>query len=64
MAKITYNIILFTDDLQSGNKGFVKYRDVGDIEKFRLFVNKKFPKWKFATVYNHKTKEKIEVIKP
>lgn len=59
----SYNVILFTNDLNVGAKGFVKYRKVSSIQKFKVFANQQFPKWTFATIYDNETKEKIEVIK-
>jgi hypothetical protein len=55
---------VFTNDLKVGQKGYITYHKINDINKFRTFVTGKYPDWKFATVYNNITKEKLEVIKP
>ena len=59
-----FNIIINTGDEALGNKGYIKYRKVSSVPKFKLFAASKYPLWKFATVYDKKTREKIEVIKP
>lgn len=64
MSKIVFNIIIFTGNITTGNKGYVTYHKVNSIQSFRKFANEKYPQWKFATIYNNSTKEKIEVIKP
>lgn len=64
MSKIIFNIIINTGDLSLGNKGYITYHKVNSIQLFKKFANEKYPNWKFANVYNHSTKEKIEIIKP
>ena len=56
MGKIVYNVIINTGG------AYITYHKVNSIAKFKLFADRKFPGWKFATVYDGKTK--IEVIKP
>lgn len=63
MAKQVFNIIVFTDNLTIGNKGYITYHKVNNIDKFILFTSGKYPKWKFITVYDNKTKAKLDVIK-
>lgn len=63
MSKIVYNIIIFTNDINIGNKGYITYHKVNSLSNFIEFANKTYPDWKFLTLYNHATKEKIEVIK-
>ena len=63
MAKIVYNIIINTGDLNTGSNGYVTYHKVHSIPKFKEFASNRYPKWKFATVYNNATKEKMEIIK-
>jgi len=58
-----YNVILFTNDINTGNNGFVKYRKIDNLERFKKFIDTQYPKWVFATLYDNKTKEKIGVIK-
>jgi hypothetical protein len=64
MAKQIFNIIVFTGNKLIGNDGFVKYRKVNDINKFVSFISNKYPLWKFATIYDNVTKDKIKVITP
>ncbi len=65
MSKISeYNIIINTGDPLKYNNGYITYHKVNSIAKFKVFANKQFPNWKFATVYDKITRNKIEVIKP
>ena len=57
-----FNAIVFTGDVNTGNKGFVKYRKQTSIRRFRSYVDTKYPLWKFMTLYDRKTNEK-ELIK-
>jgi hypothetical protein len=59
-----YNIIINTGIESEGNQGFITYRKVNSIDKFILFANSKYPYWKFATVYDKATRNKVKVIKP
>lgn len=59
-----YNIIINTGEPDKWAKGFITYHKVNSIPKFKVFANKQFPNWKFATVYDKITRNKIEVIKP
>ena len=63
MSKQVFNIIINTNDEKIGNKGYITYHKVNSIDKFKRFADSKYPKWIFATIYDNKTKEKIEVIK-
>lgn len=63
MAKQIFNAIVFTGDTTIGDKGFIKYRKISSLAKFRLFINGKYSKWRFATIYDNQTKKKLEVIK-
>lgn len=64
MNKKVYNAIVFVGDINSGNKGYITYHKISSLEKFKLFLGVKYPQWKFATIYEHFTKSKIEVITP
>lgn len=64
MAKVIYNVIVFTDDVKIGQKGYITYHKINDLNKFRVFITDKYPQWKFATVYDNKTKAKLDLIKP
>lgn len=64
MAQLVYNVIVNVGNVTLGNKGYITYHKVNSLEKFRTFITEKYPTWKFATIYNNTTKEKIEVIKP
>ena len=58
-----YNAIVNVGDASIGNNGYIKYRKISHLEKFKLFLNGKYSEWIFATIYDHETKVKIEVIK-
>jgi hypothetical protein len=62
MAKRVFNIIINTNEIQLGNKGYITYHKVNSIDKFRRFADKKYPNWRFATIYDNNTREKLEVI--
>lgn len=62
--KKAYNIIINTGDVLKGNGGFITYHKVHSVDKWRKMADEKFPDWKFATVYDHATKAKINVITP
>ena len=64
MGKVVFNIIINTGDEAIGNKGYITYRKVNSVQKFKLFAAQKYPAWKFATVFDKATRCKIEVIKP
>ena len=63
MAK-EYNIIINTGNEALGKKGFITYHKVSSIPKFKLFADRKYPAWIFATVYDKVTRIKLEIIKP
>jgi hypothetical protein len=57
-----FNVIVFTGDVNTGNKGFIKYRKQTSLRRFQSYVDTKYPLWKFMTLYDRKTNEK-ELIK-
>jgi hypothetical protein len=58
-----FNAVVFVGDVKLGNQGFVTYHKIASVDKFKIFLWKKYPNWEFATIYNYFTQEKIEVIK-
>ena len=62
MAKI-YNAIVNVGDDSIGNKGFITYHKISFLTNFRKFINSKYPKWVFTTIYDKETREKLEVWK-
>lgn len=58
-----YNAIVNVGDINIGNKGYMKYRKISSLERFKLFLGNKYPNWIFANVYDSETKEKLCVIK-
>jgi hypothetical protein len=58
------NAVVFVGDINTGNKGYITYHKISSLERFKIFLGDKYPQWKFATIYDHLTKSKIEVIKP
>ncbi len=62
MAKV-YNAIVFVGDTSIGNKGFITYHKISFLTKFKSFIDTQYPKWRFATIYDKETRQKIEVWK-
>lgn len=62
--KKVFNAIVNVGVAELGNKGYITYHKINSLAKFKLFLGDKYPQWKFATIYDHLTKSKIEVIKP
>lgn len=58
-----YNVIVNVGDDTIGNNGFVKYHKISSLERFKSFLNTKYPKWAFATVYDYETKQKTDILK-
>jgi len=58
-----YNAIVNVGDVSIGNNGYIKYRKISSLERFKLFLGGNHPQWIFMRVYDHKTKEEIELIK-
>ncbi len=52
MKKGYKKIIIHTGDSTKGNHGYIKYRKVSFISKFRDFANSNHPKWIFFHVYD------------
>ena len=61
---MVYNIIINTGVVTEGYMGFITYRKINSIERFRKYVNRRHPNWRFATLYDKVTRDKIKVIKP
>jgi hypothetical protein len=62
MAKV-YNAIVMVGDTSIGNQGFVPYHKISFLTRFRTFLDTQHPKWRFATIYDKETRQKIEVWK-
>lgn len=58
-----YTVIVNVGDISIGNDGYVKYRKISNLERFKLFLNSKYPRWVFANVFDKETEQKIAVIK-
>jgi hypothetical protein len=63
MESKAYNLIVYTGSVTVGNRGFVTYHKQNNIARILKYFDGKYPAWLFATVYDAKTKQKIEVIK-
>ena len=59
MAQIVYNAIVFTGDPSTGNNGFITYRKINSLNKFEVFLNSKYPDWKWYTFFDNNTKMKL-----
>lgn len=57
---MTFNCIIFTGNDSLGNKGFITYHKVNNLNKFESFINAKFPNWRFYNVFNNSDKKFIE----
>lgn len=42
-----------------GNTQFVKYEYVNNLPRFALFLNAKFPGWRYANVFDRETGKQI-----
>jgi hypothetical protein len=58
-----YNVIVNVGDATIGNNGYIKYRKISSLERFKSFLNTEHPNWVFATVYDKETREKLDVLK-
>ena len=58
-----YNAVVNVGDTSKGNNGYITYHKISSLERFKLFLGSDHPKWIFMRLYDHKTKEEIEVIK-
>jgi hypothetical protein len=57
-----FNAIVNTGNADIGNKGYITYHKQSSIERFKAFLDRKYPDWIFATLFDRKTNEK-ELIK-
>jgi hypothetical protein len=46
----------------NNNGVFIKYRKISNLKRFHLFVLSKYPTFKFYTIYDKKTSQKIDFI--
>lgn len=60
-AKV-FNAVVNVGDVSLGNQGYITYHKISHIERFKVFLGSKYPRWKFATIYDHATRDKIKVI--
>jgi hypothetical protein len=58
-----YNAIIYTGNDKLGKDGFITYHKISNLNKFQIFIETKYPNWRFFNYYNHKTKEFIGCIK-
>lgn len=56
-AIIIYTAIVFTNDMNVGSCGFVKYRNITNLASFELFIINNYPKTKFINYYSKQTQE-------
>lgn len=58
-----YTIIVYSGEQNLGNEGYIKYRSVNNLTRFRTFVDGKYPKWRFYNIYDKKTRDLVLTIK-
>lgn len=58
-----YTAIIFTGNKDLGNKGFVKWRNVTNLNRLENNAKEKFPEVKFINVFEKKTRDKVTQIK-
>jgi hypothetical protein len=54
-----YTAIIFTGNKSIGNKGFIKWRNVTNLERLERNAKQKFPEAKFINVFDKKTRDKV-----
>jgi hypothetical protein len=57
-----FNAIVYTGNVNNGNKGFIQYRKQTNLNRIKTFCDTKYPQWVFMTIYDRITNEK-EIIK-
>jgi hypothetical protein len=64
MDRQTFNVIINTGDEHAGMNGYITWHKVSNLDKCRAAITRKYPGWRFATVFDHRSREKLKVIKP
>lgn len=59
MASKRYTAIFHTGNESLGNNGFIKWRNVTNINRLYNNIKDKFPNAKFCHVYDKKTKQRV-----
>lgn len=49
----------YTAIVKVGEESFVKYRNIGNIERFRTFLNTRFPSWRYTNLYDKVTRTQV-----
>ena len=54
-----YTAIIFTGDKNKGNNGFIKWRNVTNLERLEKNAKQVYPGAKFINVFDKKTRDKV-----
>lgn len=60
--KKRYTAIICTGDKTKGVDGFIKWRNVTNLDRLKNNVRTLYPKATFINVYDKKTRDKVELI--
>lgn len=60
MNKDRYTVIFFCGDVKQGNKGFIKWRNITNLNRLRKSIITRYPNAKWMRVYSKNTREQIE----
>lgn len=60
MASKRYTAIFHTGNKNKGNNGYMKWRNITNIDRLYANIVKIYPEAKFCHVYDKKTKDRID----
>ena len=60
--KKRYTAIICTGDRNIGSEGFIKWRNVTNLDRLKKNVKSTYPNATFINVYDKETRDKIELI--
>jgi len=49
----------YTAIIKVGAETFVKYRNIQNIDRFRAFLDDRFPEWRYANLFDKVTREQV-----
>ena len=57
MTKKSYTVIV-----KVGPEKFLKYRNIHSIDNFIQFLNRSWPDWRYANIYDKETRDQVRSI--